>query len=68
MVARGQLDRFELGTNIQGRPMAVLVLRSGTRKRLYATLSWWGKERRQAVQSMVAQMNAAAAISLSVTA
>jgi len=62
-IARDQLDRFELGTNIQGRPMAVLVLRSGERKMLYATLSWWGKEHRQAIQSTVAQMNAAAGIS-----
>jgi len=61
-VARDQLDRFELGTNIQGRPVAVLLLRSGKRTKLYATLRWWGKKQRQAVQSTVAQMNAAAGI------
>jgi hypothetical protein len=62
-VAKDQLDRFELGTNIQGRPVAVLRLRSGKRKKLYATASWWGKRHRQAVQSTVAQMNEAAGIS-----
>jgi hypothetical protein len=62
-VPRDQLDRFELGTNIQGRPVAVLALRSGNRKTLYATQGWWGKAHRQAIQSLVAQMNAAAGIS-----
>ena len=62
-VAKDQLDHFELGTNIQGRPVAVLLLRSGKRNTLYATQSWWGKEHRQAVQSTVAQMNAAVGIS-----
>jgi len=61
-ITRDQLGRFEAGTNIQGRPLAVLVLRSGKRKPLYATLSWWGKEHRQAVQSTVGRMNAAAGI------
>ena len=62
-VAKDQLDHFELGTNIQGRPVAVLVLRSGKRKTLYATQGWWGREHRQAVECTVAQMNAAAGIS-----
>ena len=66
-VARDQLDRFELGTNIQGRPVAVLVLRSGKRKTLYATLSWWGKEHRRVIQATVAQMNAAVASAKSET-
>jgi hypothetical protein len=61
-VAGDQLDRFELGTNIQGRPVAVLLLRSGKRKTLYATASWWGRRHRQDVQSTVMQMNAAAGI------
>jgi hypothetical protein len=62
-VAKGQLDRFELGTTIQGRPAAVLLQGSGKRKTLYATASWWGKQHRQAVQSTVGQMNAAAGVS-----
>jgi hypothetical protein len=62
-VARDQLDRFELGRNIQGRPVAVLLPRSGKRKKLYATASWWGQRHRQAVQSTVTQMNEAAGIS-----
>jgi hypothetical protein len=63
MVARDEVDRFEPGTNIQGRPVVVLVLRSGKRKTLYATQGWWGTEHRRAIQSLVTQMNAAAGIS-----
>lgn len=66
-VASDQLDHFELGTNIQGRPLAVLLLRSGKRMKLYATLSWWGKKHRQDLLSTVAQMNAAAGINQSGT-
>lgn len=61
-IAGDQVDRFELGANVQGRPVAVLVLRSGARRKLYATLGWWGDERREDIRSMVAQMNAAAAV------
>ncbi len=61
-LARDQLDHFEVGANIQGRPVAVLVLSSGERKTLYATQGWWGKAHRQAIESTVARMNAAAGV------
>lgn len=63
-VMRDELDHFELGTNIQGRPVAVLVLRSGERKQLYSIMGWWGKQHREAVRSAVAEMNEAAGVSL----